>query len=122
MEVVTGTPAAEFGDKSSLIAQITTRSGLGTGRPFGNIEANYGTFGTTGGSVSLGFGNAKIGDFIALDGTRSGRFLDTPEFHPIHDIGNRQTIFDRLDYQPRGQDVFPLHLFPARNWTQYPLD
>src|SRR5258708_2107109 len=32
MEVVTGTPAAEFGDKSSLIAQITTRSGLGAGR------------------------------------------------------------------------------------------
>ena len=29
MEVTTGTPNAEFGDKSSLVAQITTRSGLG---------------------------------------------------------------------------------------------
>ena len=28
MEVTTGTPGAEFGDKSSLVAQITTRSGL----------------------------------------------------------------------------------------------
>ena len=27
MEIVTGTPDAEFGDKSSLIANITTRSG-----------------------------------------------------------------------------------------------
>src|SRR6266566_2207714 len=32
MEVTTGTPDAEFGDKSSLVAQITTRSGLGAGR------------------------------------------------------------------------------------------
>ncbi len=67
MEVVTGTPAAEFGDKTSLIAQITTRSGLGAGRTFGNIDANYGSFGTTGGGVGLGFGNAKFGNFIALD-------------------------------------------------------
>jgi len=122
MEVVTGTPAAEFGDKSSLIAQITTRSGLGTGRTFGNIEANYGTFGTTGGSVGLGFGNTKIGNFIALDGTRSGRFLDTPEFTRIHDAGNGQTIFDRLDYQPSAKDVFHLNLFTARNWIQIPND
>src|ERR1700674_1111239 len=122
MEVVTGTPSAEFGDKTSLIAQITTRSGLGTGRTFGRIDANYGSFGTTGGSVGLGFGNAKFGNFIALDGTRSGRFLDTPEFTAFHDIGNGQTIFDRLDYQPSGRDVFHLNLFTARNWIQIPND
>ena len=38
MEVTTGTPDAEFGDKSSLVAQITTRSGLGAGRLFGNVD------------------------------------------------------------------------------------
>ena len=53
MEVITGTPEAEFGDKSSLIAQVTTRSGLGSGRVFGNVDASYGSFGTTGGSVGL---------------------------------------------------------------------
>ena len=41
MEVTTGTPNAEFGDKSSLITQITTRSGLGAGRVFGNLDATY---------------------------------------------------------------------------------
>ena len=122
MEVITGTPSAEFGDKTSLVAQITTRSGLGAGRTFGNVEANYGSFGTTGGGVGLGFGNAKFGNFIALDGTRSGRFLDSPEFRPIHDIGNGETVFDRLDYQPRQQDVFHLNLFTARNWIQIPND
>jgi len=120
MELITGNPLAEFGDKTSLIAQITTRSGLGTPRSFGSVDASYGTFGTVGGGASYGFGNSKFGNFIALDGTRSGRFLDTPEFSPFHDKGNNQTIFDRFDFQPTGKDVFHLNLFAARNWIQIP--
>ena len=122
MELITGNPAAEFGDKSSLIAEITTRSGLGARKAFGSVETNYGTFGTTGGSVSLGFGTEKWGNFIALDGTRSARFLDSPEFPPFHDKGNNETIFDRFDFQPTGTDAFHLNLFVARNWIQIPND
>ena len=73
MEVTTGTPNAEFGDKTSLVAAITTRSGLGAMRTFGSVDASYGSFGTVGGGVSLGFGNEKMGNFITLDGLRSGR-------------------------------------------------
>jgi hypothetical protein len=120
MELVTGTPQAEFGDKTSLVANITTRSGLGAGGVFGNIEANYGSFGTAGGSIGLGYGGPKAGNFLAVDGVRSGRFLDTPEFNAFHDIGNNQTIFDRLDFQPTGQDALHFNLFAARNWIQIP--
>ncbi|HVW87463.1 MAG TPA: TonB-dependent receptor [Bryobacteraceae bacterium] len=122
MELTTGNPNAEFGDKTSLVAQVTTRSGLGAGKLFGNIGANYGSFGTTGGSLGLGYGTSKWGNFFAADGVRSGRFLDTPEFSPFHDKGNNQTIFDRLDYQPNGNDAFHLNLFAARNWIQIPND
>lgn len=120
MELTTGTPNAEFGDKSSLVAQITTRSGLGARRVFGNVGASYGTFGTGGGTAGLGMGNGKIGNFIALDGFRTGRFLDTPEFTAFHDRGNNQTLFDRFDYQPSGKDAIHLNLFTARNWFQIP--
>lgn len=119
MELVTGSPNAEFGDKTSLVAQVTTRSGLGA-KTFGSLEAGYGTFGNVSGSASLGFGNSKYGNFLVLDGVRSGRFLDAPEFTPFHDKGNNQTIFDRFDYQPDGKDVFHLNLFTARNWIQIP--
>jgi hypothetical protein len=122
MELITGNPGAEFGDKTSLIAQVTTRSGLGAGRVFGNVDASYGTFGTTGGSVGLGWGTAKFGDFLAVDGVRSGRFLDTPEFTAFHDKGNNQTIFDHLDFQPNGKDALHLNLLAARNWIQIPND
>ncbi len=120
MQLITGAPQAEFGDKSSLVAQITTRSGLGAMQPFGSVSTYYGTFGSVGGDVSLGVGNERFGNFIALDGTRSGRFLDTPEFSPFHDKGNNQTIFDRLDFQPSSKDVLHLDLFAARNWIQIP--
>ncbi len=120
MELVTGNPAAEFGDKTSLVANITTRSGLGATRAFGNLDMNYGSFGTVGGSAGLGFGSTHVGNFLAVDGVRSGRFLDSPEFTPFHDIGNNQSIFDRLDYQPTNTDTFHLNLFSARNWIQIP--
>ena len=120
MQMITGAPDAEFGDKSSLIDQITTRSGLGSMRPFGSVETYYGSFGSVGGDVSYGFGNEKAGNFLALDGTRSGRFLDAPEFMPFHDIGNNETIFDRFDFQPTPTNIFHLNLFAARNWIQVP--
>jgi hypothetical protein len=122
MEVVTGSVDAEFGDKTSLVANVTTRTGLGTGRPFGNLDATYGAFGTVGGSLGIGFGSAKVGNFLAIDGLRSGRFLDTPEFTPFHDIGNNETIFDHFDFLPNGRDSLHLNLFAARNWIQIPND
>jgi hypothetical protein len=122
MELDTGSPNAEFGDKTSLVAQVTTRSGLGAARAFGNIDATFGNFGTGGGSFALGLGTPKFGNFMAVDGVRSRRFLDTPEFTPIHDTGNNQTIFDRLDYLPSGRDAFHVNMFAARNWIQIAND
>jgi hypothetical protein len=120
MEVITGTPNSEFGDKTSLVAQITTRSGLGAKRVFGNVEAIYGSYGNAGGSVGLGYGNEKVGNFLSLDGLRTERFLDTPELTPFHGTGNNASFFDRLDLQPTGKDAFHLNLFAARNWFQIP--
>src|SRR5450432_4560358 len=74
MEVTTGAPDAEFGDKTSLVAQITPRSGLGARKAFGNIEANYGSFGSAGGSIGLGYGTTKFGNFLAIDGIVSFRW------------------------------------------------
>jgi hypothetical protein len=120
MELDTGTPNAEFGDKTSLVAQVTTRSGLGSKRVFGNVDTTYGSFGTGTGSIGLGWGNDKVGEFLAIDGVRSGRFLDSPQFQPIHDVGNSGTFFDRVDYQLTPNDIFHLNLFAARNWFQIP--
>ena len=123
MELMTGSADAEFGDKTSLVANITTRSGLGAGRPFGNLDATYGVVRHRGrfrwASASAA---RKSGTSWPSTALRSGRFLDTPEFTPFHDIGNNETIFDHFDFQPNGKDVFHLNLFAARNWIQIPND
>ncbi|HUS06940.1 MAG TPA: TonB-dependent receptor [Bryobacteraceae bacterium] len=119
MELVTGAPNAEFGDKTSLVVNAQTRSGLGH-KPFGSLVGQYGSFGTIGEEATLGMGNAKVGNFLVANGMRSGRFLDTPEFRPMHAIGNNGTIFDRLDFAPDSSNIFHLNIFAARNWFQVP--
>jgi len=120
MELTTGFPGAEYGEKTSLVVNATTRSGLGLANPTGSFVTNYGSFGTAGEEANLGFGTKKLGFFGAANGSRSGRFLDTPELLPLHDIGNNGSLFNRLDFQPNTNNVFHLDLFVARNWFQIP--
>jgi len=120
MEVVTGTPNAEFGDKTSLIVNATTRSGLGLMKPRGEVLAQYGSFGTPSIEANVGIGGTKAGWFIAANGLRSGRFLDTPEFSPFHAIGNNSNTFNRIDYVPNSKDALHLNILLARNWFQIP--
>jgi hypothetical protein len=43
MEVIEGAPPAEYGGKTSLVLVVTTRSGLGSTTPHGDITTSYGT-------------------------------------------------------------------------------
>jgi hypothetical protein len=122
LQLITGAPDAQYGDKSSLVVNATTKSGLGVTKPQGTIETYWGSFATYGENATYASGNSKFGNFVAINAVRTGHFLDTPEFRPIHDIGNNETIFDRMDYQPTGRDAFHLNLFVARNWFQVPND
>ncbi len=113
MQVITGAPPAEFGDKTSLVVNTTTRSGMGQTQPLRvQLTTEYGSFGTINQEVALGFGGKNWGSFTAANGMRSGRFLDTPEFqaHPRRQA-IAATFFQRFDYQPTGRDMFHLNLF-----------
>jgi hypothetical protein len=120
VEVIAGAPPAEFGDKTSLVINAITKSGLGVSKPFGSLSLDYGQFGTVGESFAYGMGGKKWGNFIAANTVRSGRYLDPPEFSAIHDVGNNQTVFDRIDYQPADSDSLHLNLFFSRAWFQIP--
>jgi len=43
MEVISGAPPAEYGDKTSLVVKVTTRSGLGQTQPTGSVTTSYGS-------------------------------------------------------------------------------
>jgi hypothetical protein len=119
LEAVNGIPPAEYGDKTTLIINVTTRSGLNL-KPTGRVSASYGSFGTPTASFDLGLGSQHWGNFITVEGLQSGRFLDPPELQVIHAKGNSENIFDRVDFQPRTQDTLHVNLNYARSWFQQP--
>ena len=119
IEAVYGGTPAEFGDKTSLVVTAVTRSGLGQ-KPHGSFSSGYGSFGTFEERADVGFGGPKWGQFFAINGSRSGRFLDTPEYRPFHDVGNNMNVFSRSDYQPSTSNIFHLDVLAARNWFQVP--
>ena len=120
LEVISGAPPAEFGDKTSLVIKVTTRSGLGINKPVGSMVASYGSFGTANLSFDMAYGGDKWGNFIALSGLKSSRFLDPPEQATFHDKGNQENVFDRVDYQFSQKDTLHLNLGFTRSWFQNP--
>jgi hypothetical protein len=120
LEVISGAPPAEFGDKTSLVIKVTTRSGLGVTTPTGSVSTSYGSFGTVNSEFNLAYGGQKWGNFIAASGLNSGRFLDPPEFAAIHDKGNEENLFDRVDFQLNSKDTIHSNFQYTRSWFQTP--
>ena len=120
MEVISGAPPAEYGEKASVVINVTTRSGQGVTTPHGSVTASYGSFGTSSAGFDLAYGGANWGNFISANGLNSGRFLDPPEFTVIHAKGNEENIFDRVDFQLSKADAIHLNLGFTRSWFQTP--
>jgi len=90
LEVIPGAPPAEFGGKTSLVIVATTRSGLGE-REAGpeRLRRRMAALARRSGRES-GYGSAKLGNFVSASVMNTGRFLDPPEFHAMHDRATRR--------------------------------
>lgn len=120
MEVISGAPPAEYGDKTSVVIVATTRSGQGVTTPHGSVSASYGSFGSSNLSAEVAYGGKNWGNFISANGLNSGRFLDPPEFTVIHDKGNEENVFDRVDFQISTADSMHFNFGYSRSWFQTP--
>ncbi len=120
MEVITGVAPAEYGDKTSLVVHIVTKSGLDDSKPTGAVSVGYGSFKTPTGDVNVGVGSQTFGNFLNVSGTRTDRLLDPPEFDTLHGTGDKESLFDRLDYHPTDSDTFHLDLQFGRSSFDVP--
>jgi hypothetical protein len=120
MEVIEGAPPAEYGGKTSLVIVVTTRSGLGLTEPHGDVTASYGSFASANGGFDLANGGKTWGNFISLNGMNTSRFLDGPELTVMHDHGNEQNLFDRIDLKLSPADTINLNFGFTRSWFQTP--
>src|SRR6267143_933703 len=120
MEIITGVAPAEFGDKSSLIVHIVTKSGLDQAKPTGSASFGYGSFKSPTGEANIGGGSHRLGNFLSLSGLHTERFLDPPEFQALHDTGNNVSFFDRSDFRPNGTDTLHLNIQAAKSGFEVP--
>ena len=120
MEVIDGAPPAEYGDKTSVVIVATTRSGQGVTTPHGSVTASYGSFGSSNLSAEVAYGGKNWGNFVSANGLNSGRFLDPPEFTVMHDKGNEENVFDRVDFQISTADSLHFNFGYSRSWFQTP--
>jgi hypothetical protein len=120
LEVISGAPPAEYGGKTSVVIVATTRSGQGVTTPHGSVTTSYGSFGSSNLAADLAYGGKNWGNFISASGLNTGRFLDPPEFTVLHDKGNEENLFDRVDYQLSSADSIHLNFGYSRSWFQTP--
>jgi hypothetical protein len=120
MEVITGVAPAEYGDKSSLVVHIVTKSGLDQSKPTGTASFGYGSFSSPTGDFTLAAGSHGVGNFVSLSALRTDRFLDPPELEALHDTGDQVSFFDRFDFRPGTTDTIHLNIQAGRSGFDVP--
>jgi len=119
IELFTGDVPAEYGSKVSGVANITTRTGLGSGRKVGGSTQLYAAgFDTLSQVSQVQGGTAKFGFFASVNTLKSNRYLDSVSLDNLHNGGNSERGFTRFDYQPSSRDTFRLNLIAGRSGFQ----
>jgi Carboxypeptidase regulatory-like domain len=120
IEIIYGNVPAEFGEKVGAVINMTTRSGLGAGAPKVDAYAGASRFSTLEGGASVGGGSQTFGYFASLDASKSDRFLDPVNFANLHNSGDTQRGFLRLDAAPDAHNSFRLTTLLGRTNRDVP--
>jgi hypothetical protein len=120
MEVITGVAPAEYGDKSSLVVHIVTKSGLDQPKPTGTVSIGYASFSSPTFDANIGAGSHSVGNFLSVTALSTDRYLDPPEFEALHDHGHNLSFFDRLDAHTGQTATFHLNVQAARSSFDVP--
>jgi len=120
MEIIYGNVPAEYGEKVGAVVNLATKSGLGS--PFkAEILTGLGGFGTYEGGASVAAGSETWGLFASVTGSRSNRFLDPVNPDNLHNAGDAERAFLRLDYaSPKMTDLLRLTFLAGRTNRDVP--
>ncbi len=119
VELYTGNVPAEFGNKVSGVAVVTTQSGLNSGRKLtGSLAISAAQFDTLSTLAQVAGGTGKFGYFASLNAMKSNRYLDQVSIDNLHNGGNSERAFTRLDYQASPLDILRLSIMAGRSSFQ----
>ena len=121
MEIYTGNFPAEYGNKVSGVVNVSTKSGIGSGKKvYGSVSSTVGSFGALDGAAQFGGGTYKWGYFVSVAGGRTDRFLDPPTFANLHNGGGNQSLFSRFDLAPTQKDFLNFSINAAHSRFDVP--
>jgi hypothetical protein len=116
IELFTGNIPAEYGNKLSGVANITTKTGIGTDRLFsGSTQVSAAGFDTLSNVTQFTGGAGRFGYFTSFFTLKSNRFLDQVSLDNLYNGGNSERVFARADYQASPRDVLRLSAMAGRS-------
>ncbi|MEI9811865.1 MAG: TonB-dependent receptor [Acidobacteriota bacterium] len=116
VELFTGNISAEYFGKVGAVANITTRSGFGTARKFiGSITADAAQFDQLSQTTQAAGEFGKWGYSASATTMKTNRFLDQVSRENLHNGGNSERGFLRLDYRASSRDVLRLTVMAGRS-------
>jgi len=116
VELFTGNIPAEFGSKISGVANITTRSGLGSGRRFsGSSQWSAAQFDTLSAATQFSGETKRFGFFGSVSVLKSNRYLDQVSLDNFHNGGNSERAFCRVDFHASPRDVLRVDFMMGRS-------
>jgi hypothetical protein len=119
VELFTGNIPAEYGSKVSAVANVTTRSGLGSGRPFaGSLMLGAAQFDMLQTVAQAAGERGRLGYSASFNAMKSNRYLDQVSLDNLHNGGNLERGYTRLDWHPRSKDIFRANLMSGRSSFQ----
>ncbi|HEX6717525.1 MAG TPA: TonB-dependent receptor [Pyrinomonadaceae bacterium] len=119
VEISTANVPAEYGNKTSGVIAVNTRSGLDMDRS-GHVDFSGGTFDTQELSFDAGGHKKKFGWFASAAGLRTDRFLDPPAVENLHNHGVSAKSFLKLDYAVSKKDLLRFNFFVDRQQFDVP--
>ena len=120
MEIIYGNVPAEYGEKIGAVVNLATKSGLGG--PFKlDFQSGLAGFGTFEEGASVMAGSQTWGLFASVTGSWSARFLDPVNPGNLHNVGDTERAFLRLDFaSPKMTDILRLTVLAGRTNRDVP--
>ncbi len=131
MEIITGGPNAEYGQRLSAIVKMESKSGPENAG--GEVEANYGTYNTFTPHLLYGGSNesGNLHYFFSLNYNRTDRGLDTPQpisatdqtqggWDSAHGVAHGDSEFAKVDWLPDNVNKVSVMLSHTQSYFQIP--
>jgi outer membrane cobalamin receptor len=116
IELFTGNIPAEYGAKVSGVASIITRTGQGTGRAFGgSTQLSAASFDTLSNVTQFWGEKGRLAYFGSFFGLKTNRFLDAVSLDNLHNGGDSQRAYARVDYHVSEKDSLRFHAMGGRS-------